>query len=62
MLTVTQADQPAFQARSQTSQDSPLSNSNTHAKTTPNVAPDTTPMPKTLNSRQVGSSSSDAEN
>ena len=47
MLTVTQTDGPAFHTRSQTGQDSPLSNSNTQANTTPNVTPDTTPMPKT---------------
>ena len=48
MLTVIQVDGPAFHTRSQTRQDSPSSNSDTQANTTPNVAPDTTPMPKTL--------------
>ena len=48
MLTVTQMDGPAFHTRSLTRQDSPSHNSNTQANTTPNVAPDTTPMPITL--------------
>ena len=48
MLTVTQMDGPTFDTRSHTRQDSPSSNSNTQTNTTPTVAPDTTPMPKTL--------------
>ena len=48
MFTVTQMDGPTFQTGSQTRQDSPSSNSDTKANTTPNVAPDTTPTPKTL--------------
>ena len=46
MLTVTQMDGPTFHTRSRTGQDSPLSNSDTQANTTPTVAPDTTPKPK----------------
>ena len=41
-------DGPAFHTRSHTRQDSPLCKSDTQTNTTPTVAPDTTPMPKTL--------------
>ena len=48
MFTVTQTDGPTFNTRSHTWQDSPSSNSDTQTNTTPPVAPDTTPMPRTL--------------
>ena len=47
-LTVIQLDGPTFHTRSQTRQDSVSNNSDTQTNTTPNVAPETTPMPKTL--------------